>query len=62
MVHMASLIHDDIIDGSELRRGRKTLYRRFGTQAAVLAGDRLLPQLSSFSLARDARVSQVIHR
>ncbi len=61
MVHMASLIHDDIIDGSELRRGRKTLYRRFGTQAAVLAGDRLFAAaFYLFSLARDARVSQVM--
>lgn len=42
MVHMASLIHDDIIDGAQLRRGFATLHAQAGIKQAVLAGDYLL--------------------
>ncbi|MFA7371901.1 MAG: polyprenyl synthetase family protein [Sphaerochaetaceae bacterium] len=42
MVHLASLIHDDIIDRATLRRGRATLYSQVGAKQAVLAGDYLL--------------------
>ncbi|RMF80754.1 MAG: polyprenyl synthetase family protein [Nitrospirae bacterium] len=39
LIHTATLIHDDIIDESELRRGRPTANRRWGNQPAVLVGD-----------------------
>ena len=39
LVHSASLVHDDIVDGAEERRGRESLNRRFGSAVAVLAGD-----------------------
>ena len=42
MFHNGFLIHDDIEDGSELRRGSKTLYRECGLSLAVNAGDALL--------------------
>ncbi len=42
LVHTASLIHDDIIDKSRLRRGMASVYRIWGSQAAVLAGDLIL--------------------
>ncbi len=38
-IHSASLIHDDILDGSPSRRGQITLNRKFSNQIAVLAGD-----------------------
>lgn len=41
LIHSASLIHDDIIDGDLLRRGQKTLNKTFGNKIAVLAGDAL---------------------
>ncbi|BCV20113.1 polyprenyl synthetase family protein [Moorella sp. Hama-1] len=41
LVHLASLVHDDILDGATLRRSRPPLYRRFGTVPAVLTGDYL---------------------
>ncbi|MFD0385834.1 polyprenyl synthetase family protein [Streptomyces stramineus] len=41
LVHNASLLHDDIIDGDLTRRGRPTLWARMGVPAAVLAGDAL---------------------
>ncbi len=39
MLHLSSLIHDDIIDNSELRRGKKTLNFNFGNFISVLWGD-----------------------
>ena len=39
MIHTATLIHDDIIDGSGLRRGRPTANTRWGNQTSVLVGD-----------------------
>ena len=38
-LHAATLFHDDIIDKSEIRRGKQSVYRKFGTIAAILAGD-----------------------
>ena len=42
LVHNASLIHDDIIDESELRRGQKTTCEEFDNKLAVIAGDYIL--------------------
>jgi all-trans-nonaprenyl-diphosphate synthase len=46
MIHTASLVHDDIIDESELRRGVPTVHASFGNRVAVLAGDFLFAQAS----------------
>lgn len=42
MIHMASLVHDDIIDEAKTRRGIPTIYAQSGAKQAVLAGDYLL--------------------
>ena len=44
LVHSASLVHDDIIDVADLRRGAATVNGRFGNTVAVLAGDLLYAQ------------------
>ncbi|MDD2764540.1 MAG: polyprenyl synthetase family protein [Opitutaceae bacterium] len=44
MVHLATLVHDDIMDRAELRRSRPTAARRYGSDSAVLLGDALLAQ------------------
>jgi len=41
LVHTFSLLHDDIMDGDALRRGRPALWQAYGTGPAVLAGDAL---------------------
>jgi len=41
LVHLATLVHDDIMDEAELRRSRETAARKFGPVAAVLLGDAL---------------------
>lgn len=50
MIHTASLIHDDVLDESDLRRGKETVHQLFGTRVAVLAGDFMFAQ-SSWYLA-----------
>jgi len=41
LVHLATLVHDDIMDSADVRRSRKTALREFGPTAAVLLGDAL---------------------
>lgn len=50
MIHTASLVHDDVVDESEVRRGVPTVHSLFGNRVAVLAGDFLFAQ-SSWYLA-----------
>lgn len=38
-IHTATLLHDDVVDDSHLRRGRETANARFGNEASVLVGD-----------------------
>ena len=38
-IHTATLLHDDVVDGSDLRRGRDTANAVFGNEASVLVGD-----------------------
>lgn len=42
LIHMATLLHDDIVDRSPLRRGKEAPYLRFGMTNTLLAGDFLL--------------------
>lgn len=51
MIHAASLLHDDVIDTAESRRGLPSVNSVFGNQLAVLAGDFLLAR-ASVALAR----------
>jgi octaprenyl-diphosphate synthase len=41
LVHLATLVHDDIMDEADLRRNRRTASREYGSEAAVLLGDAL---------------------
>lgn len=47
MVHLASLVHDDIIDGSTHRRGLPTIHLTWGIHSAVLAGDYLFSEANN---------------
>ncbi len=51
MIHTASLLHDDVIDMSDVRRGVASVNSSFGNKLAVLAGDFLLAR-ASVCLAR----------
>lgn len=52
MVHMATLIHDDVIDDAATRRGSPTAFSQFGATASILGGDVLLSKAMSL-LAED---------
>ena len=47
LIHMASLVHDDVIDGAGTRRGEPTANARWGNQVAILCGDYLFAQAFS---------------
>src|ERR1039457_2551623 len=55
--HTASLIHDDIIDSDDMRRGRPSVHRKFGTENAIIAGDSLIFRL--FLCLAECRHTQV---
>lgn len=42
ILHLATLVHDDIMDDASLRRGQETLQKKFGKRTAVICGDYLL--------------------
>jgi octaprenyl-diphosphate synthase len=50
MVHTATLVHDDIIDGADLRRGRPSANTTWGNEKCVLAGDWLYMQAFKVAL------------
>ena len=52
MIHMATLIHDDVIDQAKLRRGKPTAATEVGNTAAILSGDVLLAK-AMVALAQD---------
>lgn len=52
-IHTATLIHDDIIDHSDLRRGRETVNRRWGNSLTVLLGDWIYTKAMRMALAHD---------
>lgn len=42
ILHLATLVHDDVIDNADLRRGEVTLQKKFGQKTAVICGDYLV--------------------
>ncbi|XP_055086036.1 decaprenyl-diphosphate synthase subunit 1 isoform X1 [Periophthalmus magnuspinnatus] len=58
MIHTASLVHDDVIDGSDQRRGKRTINEVWGERKAILAGDFIL-SVASMALARIGNISVV---
>lgn len=59
MVHAASLLHDDVIDGGELRRGAPAFWVRHGVPGAILVGDLVL--CAAYDVIRDLGSSAVLH-
>src|SRR6266576_3343953 len=52
-IHTATLVHDDIIDDSELRRGRLAVHSRWGNDVTVLLGDYLYIKSMAMALTHD---------
>ena len=60
-IHTATLLHDDVVDESQLRRGRSTANAAFGNAASVLVGDFLYSRAFQMMVGLDSmRVMQVL--
>ena len=60
-IHTATLLHDDVVDESTLRRGRPTANESFGNPASVLVGDFLYSRAFQMMLdAHDVRVMEIL--
>jgi octaprenyl-diphosphate synthase len=53
-IHTATLVHDDIIDGADLRRGRLAVHSRWGNDITVLLGDYLYIKSMAMALTYDS--------
>jgi len=52
-IHTATLVHDDIIDDADVRRGRKAVHAQWGNDVTVLAGDFLYIKSMAMALTQD---------
>ncbi|MGE4453622.1 MAG: polyprenyl synthetase family protein [Sphaerochaeta sp.] len=63
LIHLASLVHDDIIDGAQKRRGRTSVFAKVGAKQAVLAGDFLLAKALMLTSGKERGMdSEVVSR
>lgn len=61
LIHTATLVHDDIIDGADTRRGRPSTNSRWGNHMSVLAGDWLYMQAFNIAVAeRNFKILDVL--
>jgi len=61
LLHTATLIHDDVVDDSELRRGVPTIKKRWTNKVAVLAGDYLLSKVIAITASlRNQKIFNVV--
>ena len=58
LLHSATLLHDDLVDDAETRRGREAAFRKYGNAVSVLSGDYLLSRVL-FLLAETGRIELV---
>lgn len=62
LVHLATLYHDDVIDGAETRRGASAAHVRWSNTTAILTGDHLLARASELSAELGLEVTRIMAR
>ncbi|MBR1644147.1 MAG: polyprenyl synthetase family protein [Bacteroidales bacterium] len=63
MLHNCTLLHDDVVDNSQLRHGRATVNRRWGNKTAVLCGDYFLARVMlMLNEINDPDINRIIDR
>lgn len=60
LIHLATLIHDDIIDGSPSRRARPALWKLWGNRIAVLEGDFIFSRAIAILNRQEARLRTIV--
>lgn len=61
LIHMATLVHDDVIDRSDKRRGRYTISKKWDQETAILTGNYLLAlALNHISSIQDKRIHMIL--
>ncbi|TMB66962.1 MAG: polyprenyl synthetase family protein [Deltaproteobacteria bacterium] len=58
LIHTATLLHDDIIDGAEIRRGKESAYKKFGLKSTLVTGDFLFIKAFEFAGKFDETIVQ----
>jgi heptaprenyl diphosphate synthase len=63
LIHMASLVHDDVIDNSDMRRGRKTVKAEWNNRVAMYTGDFIFAKALEYVTAiENPRAHQILAR
>ncbi len=60
MLHNATLLHDDVIDDGQIRRGRPTINKLYGNESAVLLGDFLLSKIFILCNYLEPKIDKII--
>ena len=61
LIHLSTLIHDDIIDDASLRRGEKTIFKKWGVTKALLYGDYLYTKtFSSLNSLQNQKIANIL--
>lgn len=60
LIHVGSLVHDDVLDEAALRRNRETLNAKFGNKVAVLVGDYMHARVISILADLPSEISRVV--
>ena len=60
MVHNATLLHDDVVDDGQIRRGTPTINKLWGNESAVLLGDYLLSRVFKMSADLEPPIAKII--
>lgn len=61
LIHMATLVHDDVIDDAELRRGKPTIKHLYGNRVAMYTGDYMLARaLEEITSIHDHRIHKIL--
>jgi octaprenyl-diphosphate synthase len=58
LIHTATLLHDDILDGAEIRRGKESAFKKFGLKSTLVTGDFLFIKAFEFAGKFDDTVVQ----
>ena len=63
LIHMATLVHDDVIDDAAIRRGKPTIKQLYGNRVAMYTGDYILARaLEEITTLKDAKVHHLLSK